>query len=113
MTKAIKITSDKVVEEIEVEDYRDMQAVVEGLIEAVELSDGSTMYVNEEFLFQFGPDRYNSIATDVAGLGGRMDLLMRGILGNVLIVGPVDDEGYDTDVTDKARRWVKMVAREA
>ena len=35
------------------------------------------------------------------------------ILGPVLIVGPVDIIGDTTDVTDKARRVVKKVAREA
>lgn len=110
--KVIVITSDKVVSEREIEGLAAMQAIVEGLIEPVDLSDGSTMFVNEEFAYM--PNlRFNSIASDVAGLGGRGDLMIRGIAGNVFIAGPPDDDGNTTDVTDKARRWVRRVAREA
>lgn len=112
MVTAIVITSEKEVSEREIDGLDAMQAIVGGLIEPVTLSDGSTMFVNEEFVYM--PDlRFNSIASDVAGLGGRSDLMLRGIAGNVFIVGPVDDDGNDTDVTDKARRWVRRVAREA
>jgi len=48
----------------------------------------------------------NSLATDVCGVGGRPDLLMQGIVGDVFIVGPTDDEGDDTDLTDLVRRIV-------
>lgn len=91
-------------------DFRDFQAAVEGLIEPVKLSDGSTMYVNEEGLVHDLPP--NTFAADVCGLGGRSDLLMYGIRGNVVIVGPLDDDGYSTDVTDKVRGWIQRVERE-
>ncbi len=112
MTKALHITTDKVVTEVEVSGLQEMQALVGGLIEPVELSDGSTMWVNEEgLIFDLPP---NSIASDVCGLGGRADLMITlGIRGNVFIEGPPDDEGDSTDVTDQARRWVQRVAREA
>jgi hypothetical protein len=114
MTKAIAIYPDKRVEEIEVSELADYQAIVLGLIEAVGLADGSTMYVNEEFLLgQFGPEDFNSIASDVCGLAGRPDLMLSGILGPVLVTGPIDDEGYDTDITEMARRWIHRVRREA
>jgi hypothetical protein len=77
------------------------------------LSDGSTLYVNEEGLYVFGPDDFNSIATDVAGLGGASHILMSGLLGPAVLVGPVSNDGYDTDVTAAGRAWVNRVAREA
>lgn len=111
--KGIAIYPDKRVVDVEINDYKDGQAIVQGLIEPVGLKDGSTMYVNEEGLYLFDNDQFNSIATDVAGLGGRTDLLFSGLKGPVYIVGPLDNDGYDTDVTDTARRWVNRVAREA
>lgn len=113
MAKGMAIYPDKRVSEVEVKELADYQHIVDGWIEAVTLSDGSTMYVNEEYTYKFGPDDFNSIASDVAGLGGRMDLLIYGILGPVVVVGPVDRKGYDTDITKQARQWITRVEREA
>lgn len=113
MTKAIVIRPDKTVEEVDLDGYEAYSAVVDGYIEAVNLKFG-TLYVNEEFLLgQFGPEDFNSIAGDVCGLGGRPDLMMTGILGPTFLVGGVDDEGNDLDVTDSGRKAVEKVRREA
>lgn len=110
----IVIRPDKTVEEVAIRGYSDLQDAVQGLIEPVTLRDGSTMYVNEEFrLGQFGPEDFNSIASDLAGLGGRVDLLILGILGPVVVVGPVNAVGEDTDITTQARKWIKRVHAEA
>ena len=106
------ITPHKEVYETEISSLNDAQAIVGGLIEAVDLTFG-TMYVNEEFLYSFGPDDFNSIATDVTGLGGRPDLMLQGILGPVYIAGWTDEDGWDTNVTDQARRAIRRVAKEA
>ena len=112
--KGIAIYPDKRVEDVTINGLSDGQAIVGGLIQPVTLKDGSTMYVNEEFLYSFGPDDVNWIASDVAGLGGRPEFMLRSpILGPVYIVGPIDGEGYDTDITDTARNWVTRVKREA
>ena len=108
----IAIYPDKRVEEVEISGLEEFQAIVDGLIEPVDLKFG-TMYVNEEFRYKFGPDDFNSIAADVAGLGGRADLLLFGVLGPVVLVGGVDDEGYDLPVTEAGRAAVARVAREA
>lgn len=90
------------------------QEIVGGWIEPVGLLDGSTMYVNEEFRFSFGVEDFNSIASDAAGrLGHRADLMLTGILGAVVVVGPLDGEGWDTDVTDITRKVIERIAREA
>jgi len=112
--RGIAIRPDKSVGEVTIDGYKELSAIVRGYIEAVRLTDGSTMYVNEEFrLGQFGPEDRNSIAGDVCGLAGRPDLMLLGILGPVVILGPIDAAGYDTDVTDRMRRVVRRVAREA
>lgn len=112
MVKGIRIAPDKTVTEIELITLHQYQAAVDGWIEAVGLTFG-TMYVNEEFTYKFGADDFNSIATDVAGLGGRPDLMLTGILGPVILVGFGDSEGYDTDVTVEGRQAVRRVGREA
>lgn len=111
--KGIAIYPDKRVENLTVSTLKDYQSVVGGYIEAVDLTFG-TMYVNEEFLYKCDPvtDR-NSIATDLAGLGGRPDLLMGGILGGVLLLGHTDKDGESTDVTEAARKALKRVVKEA
>jgi hypothetical protein len=113
VTVGILIGTDKTIEDKEFPDLRSLQEAVEGYIEPVTLSDGSTMWVNEEYRYQFGPERYNSIASDVAGLGGRPDLMLTLILGPVVIQGPPDQDGNSTPPTEQARRWVRRVAREA
>ncbi len=111
--RGVAIYPDKRVEDVTVTGLAEMQAIVDGNIEAVELSDGSTMYVDEEYLYNKPRDAINSIAMDVCGLGGVPHLMFQGILGPVLVLGPVDDEGWNTDVTDKARKWIRRVGREA
>ncbi len=111
--KAVRITQGKVITWTEVSGLADLQSAVEGLIEPVELSDGSTMYVNEEYLYQFDPEAVNWVASDVAGVGGMQHFLLAPIRGPVVIVGPLDEEGHDTDLTEKARRWVLEVGGEA
>lgn len=108
--QAIIIKTDKTVEHRDVT-FSECQEIVGGLVEAVTLSDGSAIFANEEGRFM-GLD-FNSIATDVAGLGGRTDVLLMGLLGNAVIVGPPNSKGETQDVTEQATRWVERVAREA
>jgi Domain of unknown function (DUF3846) len=113
-TKGLLIKSDKTIAEVTLDGYHDLSDAIGGYIEAVRLKSGDTMYVDEEFLIKgYGPDDFNSIASDVCGLGGRPDLMLTGILGPVVILGPIDEAGDDTDITPAARRMVKRVANEA
>lgn len=112
--RGLIIRPDKTVTETTFGSLSDFQKAVGGYIEAVGLSDGSTMYVDEEYLIKgYGPEDFNSIARDVAGLGGHPELVLQGILGPVVIVGPVNQEGWDTDIPPTARQWVERVMREA
>lgn len=112
----IAIYPDKRVQEVTFDRETGLEAkqkIVEGWIEAVALSDGSTMYVNEEFSYQFTAEDVNWMASDIAGVMGRQQFLFNPILGPVVIVGPVDEEGWDTGITEKARKAVERVSREA
>lgn len=111
--RGIKITSNGQVSVLEDMKYEDMSEAVEGWIECVHLPNiNADLWVNEEFTYKFGPERINTFAMDLCGLGGRVDLLLSGILGNVLVSGPVDDEGNTTDVTEEARRAIHRIAIE-
>lgn len=114
--QGIAIYPDKRVQEVTFDRETGLEAkqkIVEGWIEAVALSDGSTMYVNEEFSYQFTAEDVNWMASDIAGVMGRQQFLFNPILGPVVIVGPVDEEGWDTGITEKARKAVERVSREA
>jgi len=115
MTKAIAVYPDNRVEDVEISNYKDGQAIVGGLIEPVDLRFGSdefgVMWVNEEFLYVFGVDDFNEIARSVAGLTGRGDLMFGGVLGPVYFTGDTDEEGETTDVTDRIRQVINRVAR--
>lgn len=108
--KGIAIYPDKRVEDVEISSPRD---IIKGIFAAVDLADGSAMWVDDEFLYKYPDSEFNSIATDVAGLGGRYDLLLGGVKGPVVITGGPDSEGYTQDVPESARRWVNRVKREA
>lgn len=119
----IAIYPDKRVEEVILDHASSLegkQEIVKGWIEPVDLHTPSgeyvgTMWVNEEGRYVFGPDDFNSIASDVAGLMGRSDLMLTGILGPVLVVGPADPSNgnRDTDVTYWQRNIINRVTREA
>lgn len=112
MTRAIVIRQDDTVEERDVGELHELQEIVGGSIELVSLpEDRSAMYVNEEGLFD-KRCRFNTVATRVAGLAGRPDLFGSGIRGNVVVVGPVSDDGDDSDVTDRARAWIQTALGE-
>jgi hypothetical protein len=114
MTTGIAIYPDKRVTRVELNALGDYQEIVNGYIEPVNLKFG-TLWVNEEFLLgQFGPEDFNSIASDVAGLGGRPDLMLfTPILGPAILTGFVGPEGEDLDFTEAGERAVKRIAREA
>jgi hypothetical protein len=115
--KGIKITTDKKLSNVVIHSLADYQAIVGGYIEAVDLhpaqgrpagADGSTIFVNEEG--KIHGLEFNSIASDLA-----LPWLMPwdSIVGDVVVVGPVDGRGEMTDVTEWAARRVRLVASEA
>ena len=90
----------------------DYQQVVGGLIEAVRLYDYTyenevaTIYVNEEGRLLELP--LNAVA-------GGLSFLLNGeewLVGNAIVVGPSDGEGYDTDVPEWIVEFIKRVAKD-
>lgn len=79
------------------------QRIVGGFIELVPNPHGVTVYCNEEGKVMEPPLPLNWRATALFG-----DWLQPWdvIAGNVVVVGPPDEEGYDTDLAD-ADEWVR------
>lgn len=99
MTNAIVIERDKTCTKMILKDLQEKQAVVGGLIMPIDLSFG-TLWVNEEGT---SADGFNSIATDLCGLGGRTDYLLRGVVGDC----------YLTDFNDAGLKALNRIQREA
>jgi hypothetical protein len=78
---------------ITVQSLDDYQSAVGGDIEALELSGGATMYLNDAGKLDGLP--LNPRATQLSHLMPR-----DWIVGPVLILGPVDGNGDDTDLPD-------------
>lgn len=76
-----------------------LQGLVGGYIEAAPTDGSVTVYVNEEGKLTGLP--YNEVGT---ALYYKLAPFMAGqdvLVGTIVIVGPVDDEGYDTDLPDE------------
>lgn len=106
MVKALLITTDKRIVEVSINDLTDYYEHMQcDFVDVVDLSDArsrqdvGTMWVDDEFIYK--QTAVNSIATDLAGMLGRVDLLMRGIKGNVIVTGPPDRNGETTSVTSR------------
>lgn len=110
--RGIAIYPNKTIAEVSLSGLKDYQTIVGGLIEPIGLRFG-TMYVNEEFTYKFTSEDVNWIASDVAGVGGAQGFLFNPILGPVVVVGHLDDEGYDLSVNESGLRAIKKVAGEA
>lgn len=105
MSKAIHVTPSGKIRIVEIskdDSLRDLQRLVNGLIQPVDLYDGNTMYVNEEGLIRgYYP---NAWATRYAN---RMNWYSYEnqipdsddyyIVGDAVIVGPEDEDGNIAD----------------
>jgi hypothetical protein len=98
--KAIAIEANGDVKRVDLPDYDALNKAVGGYIEAINFGDtGHNCYVNENGIALGLP--YNPLATALCfkhNVG-----LMPGdyIKGTMVVVGPVDDDGNDTDVQDE------------
>lgn len=105
MSNSIIVTMSGAISERKIVSSKEMQKVVDGYIEAVDLSFG-ILWCNEEFLYR--PDlSMNLIASLSCAAGGRDDLAKRGIGGDIFITGGLDVSGDYLDVTSEARRTVE------
>ena len=117
VVSGLHITPDKQVREITLTSYEDYAEAIGGYIEAISLIGPNrtefTMWCDEEFLLKYNFEQFNSIASDICGISGRLDLMLTGVLGPVLIVGATDPEGYDTSLPPAIRVHCNRVIREA
>lgn len=91
MTKAVGITPEGIVFETEV-NLKGMQEIVGGYIAPAQVHPAigeGELYVNDEGLLMNLPE--NIIAMMLTG---------QFLVGNAVVVGPVDDKGRTTDVTE-------------
>ena len=95
--KGVVIFSNGTYEEREFKQLKDLQDGVEGLIEPIRLYDGNgesyaNAYVNDEGLLIGLP--VNPMAGALSFLLGNNPMLV----GNMVILGNTDDDGWDTDI---------------
>lgn len=85
---------------------KELQAGVDGWIEAIDLSEEMTMWVNEEFLLRSEPDT-NPIASAFFGtVGGTY-----AIHGSVVFTGGTDSNGDTLGLGEKEIRLIKALAK--
>lgn len=95
--KAILIKTDGVTKVIEIKGtLAELQEAVGGYIEAIRLKD-HVAYINEEGKLQGLPS--NAMGTLVAWQHGGISLRDQ-IVGDMIILGPTDENGKDTDVQE-------------
>lgn len=87
-TKALKITPEQNFEIVEVNGFRDMQDAVEGLFTVVS-TDNASIFVNDEGLLMGLTG--NRVIEKFTNYGP--------LVGNALVMGEVDEEGNETDVS--------------
>jgi len=93
MTTGILITTRGLVEQRDFSGLEDYQAAVGGLIEAVYSADGKIEgFANEEGMLR-GLD-----ANVIASI-----LFSCYLVGDIVVIGPADDEGRTTDAPEEAR----------
>lgn len=84
---------------------KELQAGVDGWIEAVDINENLTMWVNEEFLLRNEPNP-NAIGTVFfATVGGTYD-----IQGNVVFTGGTDENGDTLGLSEENARMIRNLA---
>jgi hypothetical protein len=101
MTTGILITTRGLVEQRDFSGLEDYQAAVGGYIESIFslVDDRIQGFANEDGIFT-GLET-NVIASIVFG---------RYLVGDIVVIGPADEEGRTTDVSDAARSMISSVA---
>ena len=111
---ALQIASNGDVTELDISEnsLKVLQGAVEGYIEAVDIFEDLTMWVNEEFLLRSEPDP-NPIATAIFGMvGGNY-----AIHGRVVLTGGTDEEGntlgLSPDIAEELKTYIAEAKAEA
>lgn len=105
MPRAIVVQENGLIEVKDINGLEEMQAAVRGYIEAVPCDDSRiSIYVNEEGLIHKLP--VNLLATGYCREKhepfARMQILREFcIVGPMIILGALNEDGYDTDISDE------------
>lgn len=97
MFKALRVNTDGTTERVTINKYEDINEIVGGLFDVTR----GRVYVNDEGLMIGLP--YNVVASAYA---------FQTLVGDALITGGVDEEGYDLDITDEDAEEIEEGARE-
>jgi len=109
--KGVVLFTDGTYEERVFKQLSDYQDAVGGLIEIVKLFDAfgndfATAYVNEEGRL---------LGLPLNGFGGSLSFMLGNnpmLVGNMIVVGVDDGEGYDTNIDDGLLNFIKKVLPE-
>jgi hypothetical protein len=83
---------------------KELQTAGDGLIEAIDLSENLTMWVNEEFLFRAEPDP-NPIATAFFQTFARGEYAIQ---GTVVFTGGTDSDGNTLGLGEKEQELIRQ-----
>jgi hypothetical protein len=107
---ALQIASNGNVTELDIAEnsLKVLQTAVDGYIEAVDIFEDLTMWVNEEFLLRSEPDP-NDIATAIFSMiGGNY-----AIHGTVVLTGGTDEEGNTLGLSPDIAEELKIIIADA
>jgi len=97
MAKALLIHENGRVENINYNDYKDLQKIVGGYIEGIYIGDGFA-YIDEEGKLK--GKEINQLATKIWHEAAAKNKIKINdfIVGKMVLTGPANDEGMDTDI---------------
>lgn len=87
--------------------YEYLRECVGGYLQAVEIGD-LNLYLNEEGKLEGRP--INRRATELA-LANQAIFADDVIVGDVVLIGPADDDGNETGLSEEALAWVDLLVR--
>ena len=109
MSKALLINEDGTTQKIDYTDYKELQKFVGGWIEGIHIGKNGFAYIDEEGKLKKKP--INPLATKIWHESLRKNNLTTNdfIVGKMILTGPADDDGNDTDITNETLEMVESL----
>lgn len=105
MTKGIAITEHGYCNDVEYTDYKEIQDVTKGYFEGMALYDVTGQAVGFMYMNEMAHGLINTPASALSFMFGGAST----IHGNVLVTGPADKDGNETDVLPNLRELIEYV----